>query len=207
VSLWGRLFAAGYDRMLAGTEDAGLRERRHDLLAKASGRVLEIGAGTGLNLDHYPDSVEEIVFTEPEEPMARRLRRKLAGTTRRSQVISVPAEQLPFEDDSFDTVVCTLVLCTVDDPRRAISEVARVLRPGGQFLFLEHVRADDPKVAKWQDRLARPWRAFGNGCNCNRPTPTLIGDSVLSIEEIERGELPKSPPIVRPLAIGRARAA
>jgi ubiquinone/menaquinone biosynthesis C-methylase UbiE len=207
VSLWGRVFAAAYDRMLAGTEDAGLRERRHDLLAKASGRVLEIGAGTGLNLEHYPDAVEEIVFTEPEEPMARRLRRKLAGTGRRSQVISAPAEQLPFEEDTFDTVVCTLVLCTVDDPRRAISEVARVLRPGGQFLFLEHVRADDPKVAKWQDRLVRPWRVFGNGCNCNRPTPALIGDSALSIEEIERGELPKAPPIVRPLAVGRARAA
>jgi ubiquinone/menaquinone biosynthesis C-methylase UbiE len=193
--------------MLAGTEEAGLRERRHGLLSKARGRVLEIGAGTGLNLEHYPDAVEEVVFTEPEEPMARRLERKAADSGRSIRVISAPAEKLPFEDDSFDTVVGTLVLCTVDDPGRAIAEVARVLRPGGQFLFLEHVRADDPKLAKWQDRLAGPWRMFGNGCNCNRPTPDLIGDSPLSIEEIERGELPKSPPIVRPLAIGRARAA
>ena len=158
MSLWGRVFAAVYDRMLAGAEDAGLRQRRHDLLAKARGRVLEIGAGTGLNLAHYPDAVEEIVFTEPEEPMARRLTRKLTETGRRGEVIAAPAERLPFEDDSFDTVVCTLVLCTVTDPRRALSEIARVLRPGGQFLFLEHVRADDPKLARWQDRLARPWR-------------------------------------------------
>jgi ubiquinone/menaquinone biosynthesis C-methylase UbiE len=201
------LFAAGYDRMLAGAEDAGLRERRHDLLAKANGRVLEIGAGTGLNLPHYPEDVEEIVFTEPEEPMARRLTRKLADAGRRGQVISAPAEELPFEDDSFDTVVCTLVLCTVTDPQRALSEIARVLRPGGQFLFLEHVRAEDPKLARWQDRVATPWRWFGNGCNCNRPTPSLIQDSALSLEEIERGDFPKAPPIVRPLAVGRARAA
>jgi ubiquinone/menaquinone biosynthesis C-methylase UbiE len=201
------MFAALYDRMLAGTEDAGLRERRHELLSKASGRVLEIGAGTGLNLEHYPEAVEEIVFTEPEEPMARRLSRKLEDTGRRSQVIHASAEQLPFEEGAFDTVVSTLVLCTVEDPRRALSEIARVLRPGGQFLFLEHVRADEEKLARWQDRFARPWRWFGNGCNCNRPTPSLIDESALSLEEIERGELPKSPPIVRPLAVGRARAA
>ena len=207
VSLWGRIFAACYDRMLAGAEDAGLRERRHDLLASASGCVLEIGAGTGLNLPHYPAAVDEIVFTEPEEPMARRLRRKLSEGGRRGEVVSAPAEHLPFEDDSFDTVACTLVLCTVEDPRRALSEIARVLRPGGQLLFLEHVRAEDPKLARWQDRFAVPWRWFGNGCNCNRPTPSLIQDSALSLEEIERGEFPKSPPIVRPLAIGRARAA
>jgi ubiquinone/menaquinone biosynthesis C-methylase UbiE len=207
MSLWGRLFAAGYDRMLAGSEDAGLRERRHDLLAKANGRVLEIGAGTGLNLPHYPEDVEEIVFTEPEEPMARRLKRKLADAGRRGQVIQASAEELPFEDGSFDTVVCTLVLCTVTDPQRALSEIARVLRPGGQFLFLEHVRAEDPKLARWQDRVATPWRWFGNGCNCNRPTPSLIQDSALSLEEIERGDFPKAPPIVRPLAVGRARAA
>jgi ubiquinone/menaquinone biosynthesis C-methylase UbiE len=207
MSLWGRLFAAGYDRMLAGSEDAGLRERRHDLLAKANGRVLEIGAGTGLNLPHYPEDVEEIVFTEPEEPMARRLKRKLADAGRRGQVIQASAEELPFEDGSFDTVVCTLVLCTVTDPQRALSEIARVLRPAGQFLFLEHVRAEDPKLARWQDRVATPWRWFGNGCNCNRPTPSLIQDSALSLEEIERGDFPKAPPIVRPLAVGRARAA
>ena len=207
MSLWARIFAAAYDRMLAGTEDAGLREQRHDLLAQASGRVLEIGAGTGLNLAHYPKAIEEVTFTEPEEPMARQLTRKLASAGRPSQVVSASAEQLPFEDDSFDTVVGTLVLCTVADPRRALSEIARVLRPGGQFLFLEHVRADDPKLARWQDRLARPWRWFGNGCNCNRPTPALIEDSALSIDKIERGELPKSPSIVRPLVTGRARTA
>jgi ubiquinone/menaquinone biosynthesis C-methylase UbiE len=207
MSLWGRVFAAGYDRMLAGAERAGLAERRHDLLAKANGRVLEIGAGTGLNLSHYPAAVDEIVFTEPEGPMARRLTRKLVQTGRGGEVIPAAAEALPFADDSFDTVVCTLVLCTVEDPSRALSEIARVLRPGGQLLFLEHVRADDPKLARWQDRLSGPWRWVGHGCNCNRPTTTLIQDSPLSLEEIERGEIAKVAPIVRPLAVGRARAA
>jgi ubiquinone/menaquinone biosynthesis C-methylase UbiE len=207
MSLWGRFFASCYDRFLSGSEEAGLRDHRHELLTKARGRVLEIGAGTGLNLEHYPESVKEIVFTEPEEPMARRLNRKLADAGRSGQVVQVPAEKLPFEDDSFDTVVCTLVLCTVEDPQRALSEVARILRPGGELLFLEHIRSDDPKLARWQDRLVVPWRWFGCGCNCNRPTPDLINSSPLEIEEIEHDEFPKSPPLVRPLVIGRARAA
>jgi ubiquinone/menaquinone biosynthesis C-methylase UbiE len=195
-----------YDRMLSGSEKAGLADRRHALLAQANGRVLEIGAGTGLNLAHYPQSVEEIVFTEPEEPMARRLSRKLGEARRGAQVVPASAESLPFEDDSFDTVVSTLVLCTVSDPERSLSEIARVLRPGGQFLFLEHIRAEDPKLARWQDRLVRPWRVFGQGCNPNRPTPAFIEDSSLSLEEMEIGQFPKAPPIVRPLAFGRARA-
>jgi ubiquinone/menaquinone biosynthesis C-methylase UbiE len=195
-----------YDRMLSGAEKAGLADRRRDLLAQANGRVLEIGAGTGLNLEHYPQSIEEIVFAEPEEPMARRLSRRLSEAGRSAQVVTAPAENLPFADNSFDTVVSTLVLCTVNDPQRSLSEIARVLRPGGQFLFLEHIRAEDPKLARWQDRLVRPWRAFGHGCHPNRPTPTLIEGSSLSLEEMEIGEFPKAPPIVRPLAFGRARA-
>jgi ubiquinone/menaquinone biosynthesis C-methylase UbiE len=206
MSLWGRVFAALYDKALDGSEKAGLADRRRDLLSKARGRVLEIGAGTGLNLPYYPAGVEEIVFTEPEEPMAKRLEAKLADAGRPSRVTRAPAERLPFEDDSFDTVVCTLVLCTVEDPDQAISEVARVLRPGGQFLFLEHVRADDPKLARWQDRLTGVWRKIGHGCNPNRPTPALIERSPLAVEEIEHSEFPKSPPIVRPLVTGRALA-
>src|SRR5690348_14006223 len=137
MSLYGRFFAATYDRLMAGTEKAGLRERRHDLLASASGRVLEIGAGTGANLDHYPDAVTELVLTEPEEPMARRLEAKAAESGRVVTVVRAPAESLPFPDDSFDTAVCTLVLCTVRDPERTLAELERVLKPGGTLLFLE----------------------------------------------------------------------
>jgi ubiquinone/menaquinone biosynthesis C-methylase UbiE len=206
MSLYGRIFAAMYDRMLAGTEKAGLAERRHELLASADGRVIEIGAGTGINLAHYPEGVSELVLTEPEEPMAKRLERKLAESGRSGIVVRAPAETLPFPDNSFDTAVCTLVLCTVSDPERTLSELDRVLKPGGQLLFLEHVRSDDPRLAKWQDRVAPLWRRCGHGCNCNRPTPELIRDSRFENLEVEEGELPKSPPIVRPLRVGRAIA-
>jgi ubiquinone/menaquinone biosynthesis C-methylase UbiE len=206
MSLYGRFFAATYDRLMAGTEKAGLRERRHDLLASASGRVLEIGAGTGANLDHYPDAVTELVLTEPEEPMARRLEARAAESGRIATVVRAPAESLPFPDDSFDTAVCTLVLCTVRDPERTLAELERVLKPGATLLFLEHVRSDDPGLARWQDRLAPLWRKCGHGCNPNRPTPDLIRGSGLTVVELEEGELPKAPPIVRPLRAGRASA-
>ena len=194
-----------YDRLMAGTEKAGLSDRRQALLAQAQGRVLEIGAGTGVNIQHYPVAVEEIVFTEPEEPMALRLEAKLAAAGRSGSVVRAPAEQLPFEDGSFDTVVSTLVLCTVSDPVKALAEIERVLRPGGTLLFLEHVRADDPGLARWQDRLAPAWRRFGHGCNPNRPTPDLIRRTGFGSVDLEKGQLPKAPPIVRPLVTGRAR--
>jgi ubiquinone/menaquinone biosynthesis C-methylase UbiE len=206
MSLYGRIFAAMYDRLMAGTEEAGLGDRRHELLASADGRVIEIGAGTGVNLAHYPDAVTELVLTEPEEPMAKRLESKAAAQDRPVTVVRAPAESLPFPDNSFDTAVCTLVLCTVRDPERTLSELDRVLKPGGQLLFLEHVRSDDPKLAKWQDRIAPFWRRCGHGCNCNRPTPDLIRGSRLEVVEMEEDRLPKAPPIVRPLRVGRAVA-
>jgi ubiquinone/menaquinone biosynthesis C-methylase UbiE len=206
MSLYGRIFAAMYDRMMAGTEEAGLGDRRRELLASADGRTIEIGAGTGVNLAYYPDAVTDLVLTEPEEPMAKRLETKAATQPRPATVVRAPAESLPFPDNSFDTAVCTLVLCTVRDPERTLSELDRVLKPGGQLLFLEHVRSDDPQLAKWQDRIAPFWRRFGHGCNCNRPTPELIRGSRLEVMEMEEDRLPKAPPIVRPLRVGRAIA-
>jgi ubiquinone/menaquinone biosynthesis C-methylase UbiE len=203
---WGRGFAALYDRMLAGTEDAGLRDRRRELLSEAEGATLELGAGTGLNLDLYPAAVTELVLTEPSEHMARRLRERAAAEARAVEVVESPAERLPFPDDRFDTVVGTLVLCTVDDPARTLAEVNRVLRPGGRLLFLEHVRSDDPRVARWQDRLERPWRFMGAGCHCNRDTPATLEASPLRVERLDHGMLPKAPPIVRPLILGDARS-
>jgi ubiquinone/menaquinone biosynthesis C-methylase UbiE len=203
MSLWGRIFAVGYDRFMAGTEKAGLADRRHELLADARGRVLEIGAGTGANLEHYTDAVTELVLTEPEEPMARRLEHKAAAHGKPVSVVRAPAESLPFPDDSFDTAVCTLVLCTVRDPQKSLAEIHRVLKPGGRLLFLEHVRSEDPKVAKWQDRIAPIWRPVGHGCNCNRPTSEFIKGSFESVE-VEHDEMPRAPAIFRPLRVGRA---
>jgi ubiquinone/menaquinone biosynthesis C-methylase UbiE len=205
MSLWGRIFAAGYDRFMAGTEKAGLRDRRAALVGNASGRVLEIGAGTGANFELYGDAVSELVLTEPEAPMAKRLERNVAASGRQVEVVRAPAEQLPFPDDSFDTVVCTLVLCTVGDQQKALAEIRRVLRPGGQLLFLEHVRAEDPKIAKWQDRITPVWRRVGHGCHPNRATSELIRGSFEAVD-VENDEMPKAPSVFRPLRIGRAIA-
>jgi ubiquinone/menaquinone biosynthesis C-methylase UbiE len=204
VSLYGRLFAAMYDRMMAGTEEAGLADMRRELLADARGDVVEIGAGTGANLQYYGSVADRLVLTEPEEPMVQRLRRHAASNGSPAEVVQAPAEALPFPDDSFDTAVTTLALCTVEDQDRAIGELRRVLRPGGRLLFLEHVRSDDPKLARWQDRLLPLWRAFGHGCNCNRATGDSIRRAGFEMQELVPGSLPKAPPLARPLIRGRA---
>lgn len=206
MSLWGRMFAAGYDTFQATMERNFMGQLRDDMLADARGRAVEIGAGTGVNLEHYPRSIDELVCTEPEEPMAKRLRRKAEQSGLDVSVVHAPAERLPFEDDSFDTAVATLVLCTVTDPARSLAELARVLRPGGRLIFIEHVRAQEPGLAKWQDRLHPLWVRFGHGCHCNRPTFETIEASPLRIETHRRGRIPKAPPIVRPLLTGVAVA-
>jgi ubiquinone/menaquinone biosynthesis C-methylase UbiE len=201
---WGRFFAAMYDRSLKATEESGLREMRRELLAGAGGRVIEIGAGTGVNLGLYPAAVGDLVVVEPDPHMARRLRSKLAGSGRAAEVVEAPAERLPFADDSFDTAVATLVLCTIPDPGAALAEAARVLKPGGHLLFVEHVRAEGPGLARWQDRLEKPWRFLGDGCHCNRDTVAAIAASRFEIDQLERGRMPKAPPIVSPLIRGSA---
>lgn len=201
---WGRLFAAMYDRGLKATEDAGLREMRREALAAARGRTIDLGAGTGANLELYPDAVGELILAEPDPHMAKHLREKLAKSERRAELIEAGAEKLPFEDSSFDTAVFTLVLCTVPDPKAALAEAARILKPGGKLLFVEHVRAEDAGLARWQDRLEGPWRFLADGCHCNRDTVANIEASEFTVEQVESDQLPKAPPIVRPLVRGSA---
>jgi ubiquinone/menaquinone biosynthesis C-methylase UbiE len=202
------IFARFYDRMTAGVERGGLAEMRRELLGSASGRVLELGAGTGRNLQHYTDAVTELVMTEPDPHMARRLRERLAsepGAAGAPSVIEASAEQLPFDDGSFDVVVATLVLCTVPDPLRSLSEARRVLVEGGRLLYIEHVRSRRPGLALWQDRLRRPWGFVAAGCHPNRDTGQLLADSGFWIDSLEHGKLPKAPPLVRPMIRGTAR--
>ena len=200
------LFASLYDRMSAGVEAAGLRALRERLLAGATGRVLEIGAGTGANLPFYGEAVETITVAEPEGPMARRLAQRVRDTPRAIELVQAPAERLPLDSAQFDTVVSTLVLCTVDDQARALSEVRRVLKPGGRLLFIEHVRSDDPRLAAWQDRLNRVNRFMACGCNCNRSTLEAIRAAGFEIATLDRTTLPKAPPFVRPLIVGVAES-
>jgi ubiquinone/menaquinone biosynthesis C-methylase UbiE len=133
--------------------------------------------------------------------MSAQLRKKT-----NTPVVDAPAERLPFDDDSFDTVALTLVLCTVPDPVAALREIDRVLKPGGRFLFLEHVRSEKPGLARWQDRLETPWRWFGDGCHCNRDTLAAIEASPLEVDGAERGTMPKALPLVKPMVRGSARA-
>jgi ubiquinone/menaquinone biosynthesis C-methylase UbiE len=206
MSLSGRLFACVYDRMTAATEAAGLRAHRERLLRTASGRVLEIGAGTGANLPFYGESVAAITVAEPEAPMARRLERRIREQPRPVELVQAPAEQLPFAAGQFDTVVSTLVLCTVGDQGRVLRELGRVLTPGGRLLFIEHVRSDEPRLAAWQDRLNGLSRIVAHGCNCNRSTVDAIRDAGFTITSLKRDQLPKAPPFVRPLVIGTAES-
>ena len=200
---WLRILALAYDPFLWLGEIAGMRRRRSALLGGARGRVVEIGAGTGLNVAHYPDGIAELVFIEPDPAMRRRLARRLQRHGRVARIVDATAERLPLADASVDTVVSTLVLCTVNDPEHALREIARVLRPGGQLLFIEHVRASSRFLAACQDNLLQPWRRFAGGCRCNRPTVELMracGFAVAADDVVWRG----MPAIVHPLMVGRA---
>jgi ubiquinone/menaquinone biosynthesis C-methylase UbiE len=199
-----RLFAALYDTVCKGSEAAGMREERRQLLATAGGATIEIGAGTGLNLEHYPEAVTRLVLAEPDRHMAARLRRRARALGRAVEVVDAPAERLPFPDASFDTAVVTLVLCSVPNQEVALAEIARVLKPNGRLLFLEHVRSADPQVAKRQDRL-RPLCKTIAGCNPNRDTLAAIERSTLAVESVRHGEMPKAPRFERPMIVGTAR--
>lgn len=203
-TVWNRVFAVVYDPFLWWGERATLGALRAGLLARAAGRTVEVGGGTGLNLRHYPDGLDELVVTEPEPAMRARLGRRAPRPGQRVSVVGAPAERLPFADASVDTVVSTLVLCTVDEPADALREFVRVLRPGGRLLFLEHVRSDSPRLARRQDRFEKPWRRFAAGCRCNRATVDAIRASGLDLESLTSDSWRGMPSFVRPLAVGVA---
>ena len=203
MSLRDSLFAMTYDRQIARAEEAGLRDMRKRLLAGAKGKVIEIGGGTGANLRWYGSEVESLTVTEPVTPMVRRLERHVAELGSSATVLRAPAEDLPFEAGAFDVAVSTLVLCGVDDQPRALRELRRVLRPGGTLLFFEHVRSDDPKRARQQDKLNWLNRIVVR-CDCNRPTLDMMRQAGFTVAEVEHTELPKAPPFVRPAIVGTA---
>jgi ubiquinone/menaquinone biosynthesis C-methylase UbiE len=178
---------------------------REALLSAAKGDVLEIGGGTGANLSFYNGAVGTLTITEPEKPMVRRLEKHIRESELEAKLLRAPAEDLPFNDESFDVVVSTLVLCTVDDQSRALREVRRVLRPGGKLLFIEHVRSDDEKVARWQDRLLPLNVRLLHGCHCNRPTLAGIRAAGFEVTQIDHGTITHAPPFIRPLIVGVAK--
>jgi SAM-dependent methyltransferase len=202
---WARTFATVYDPFLWAGERTGLREQRTRLLERSTGCTIEIGAGTGLNLPHYPDDLDELIVAEPDAAMRKQLARRSSSLNRPVRLVDAPAERLPFPDASVDTVVSTFVLCTVDAPDLALQEIMRVLHPGGRLLFIEHVRSESPRLARWQDRLAGPWQRFARGCRCNRATSELMTACGFELEGLREARWRAMPPIVRPLVVGVAR--
>jgi ubiquinone/menaquinone biosynthesis C-methylase UbiE len=211
--LWS--YAFFFDIISGPVERAGLTARRSELLSRAVGVTVEIGAGTGLNLSHYPAAVSSLVLVEPDPAMRRRLGRRAAGQRRRPwrkrragcphdvKIIGSAAEQLPFTDGLFDTAVVTFALCSVADQQMALDEIARILAPYGRLLFLEHVRSADSRIAARQDRRPFPYALIG--CHPNRDTLRQIEASPLEVESVWRDEVPRAPEIERPMIAGVAR--
>jgi ubiquinone/menaquinone biosynthesis C-methylase UbiE len=203
--LFQRLDAALYDRFTARLEQEVLSAHRRRVLQHARGQVLDVGAGTAANLPHYPSGVEQVVLLDPHPGMLARAAARSASLHVSAAIQLGSAEHLPFGDASFETVVCTLSLCTVKDVPTALKEAARVLRLTGRLLVLEHVRSADPSLARWQDRLAPLQRLFANGCNPNRDTLSAIRQAGFDFEWLDTFDEARMPqPIIRPLLLGSA---
>jgi ubiquinone/menaquinone biosynthesis C-methylase UbiE len=201
------IFARMYRRFAVTAEAKGGSAHRDELLAGVSGRVIEVGAGHGLNFSHYPSNVGEVTAVEPEAYLREGAIEAAARAPVSIKVVDGVADALPFEDGSFDVGVASLVLCSVADQPAALAELHRVLRPGGELRFYEHVRAEEPRLARLQDRADRVWPILGGGCHCNRDTLSAIGRAGFVVEEVRsfrfRPCLVAAP--VVPHIIGRAR--
>jgi ubiquinone/menaquinone biosynthesis C-methylase UbiE len=182
-------------------------EYRRRVLAAARGQVLEIGFGTGLNLECYPDQVERLTLLDVDRLLPRRVQKRIAATSFPVEMAFLDAARLPFADASFDVVVSTWTLCTIPDVASALTEVRRVLRPGGEFLFLEHGRSEDPHVARRQDRWNGVQKFVGCGCNLNRPIDDLVSAAGLKIAQLDRFQMPGMPKIGAAHYLGAARHA
>lgn len=221
-----RLFVGGYAAIQRRSERAGMREIRRGLVADAHGTVLEIGAGTGLNLSHYGPAVDELLLVEPAPAMRAALRRaagdrgtegdpRTMGDRRadgdpgtegergtddppRVRIVDGTGERLPADDGSVDVVVATFVLCSVADPAAVVREAVRVLRPGGLYLGLEHVLGDQPVLARAQHLVAPAWRFAARGCRCDQDAEALLRSSPLSVERAAAFRGPRQPWPVRP---------
>jgi len=200
------LMASIYDRFMQPGEEACVGEWRRELLAETRGGVLEVGAGTGLNLPHYPSSVHDLVLCEPDAHMRRKLERRVRERTGLpvSEVVDAEAEDLPFTDGSFDCVVGTLVLCSVGHPARALSEIRRVLRPGGTFVFLEHVADEDPEHLAWQRRIEPVWKRLAGNCHLQRRTCHSIEEAGFAFARLQRDRMQPALPFVRSTIRGHA---
>lgn len=202
------LFARIFDRMAARTEEQGASEHRERLLTGLSGRVIEVGAGNGLNFSHYPATVNAVLAIEPEDYLRGRAELAAQRASVPIRVVDGLANRLPAEDASFDAAVASLVLCSVPDPAAALAEIRRVLRPAGELRFYEHVLAEERGLARLQNAVTWFWPLLGGGCQPNRSTVQTIGRAGFEIERCDRFAFRPSPIMlpVTPHVIGAARA-
>jgi ubiquinone/menaquinone biosynthesis C-methylase UbiE len=199
--------AALYDRIMRPIEDGCLADWRGQLLAPLSGRVLEIGAGTGKSLPAYPSAVTSLTLAEPDRHMRALLRREVESRGVEADIVDAPAEHLPFPDGSFNAVVSSLVLCSVNDQADVLKEIRRVLAPEGRFVFVEHVAATNrPRRLKWQRRIEPVWRRLVGNCHLTRSTEDAIASCGFTLIDIERESLRGAPPFIRPSIRGTAVA-
>jgi ubiquinone/menaquinone biosynthesis C-methylase UbiE len=190
-------FAAVYDRLMSSAERSFMKGVREEIAGGAGGRVLELGAGTGANFAYYGLDADEVFAIEPDPYMLDRARRRADEASRPIDLRQAPAEEIPFEDASFDTVVSTLVMCSVDDPARALSEARRVLKPSGKLRLYDHVRYEHAFGAFWQDLAAPVWSYFGGGCHPNRDIAALVREAGFEFEQLELTKpVPPLPPMI-----------
>lgn len=198
-----RWFAAWYPTMMGRVERNGQAALRRDQLAAARGRVLEIGAGSGLSVPNYPHTVDELVLVEPNPAFRRRLAEMVDRPPGRVSIIDADGHNLPFPDASFDTVTASLVFCSIDDPAPVLAEIHRVLKPGGRFLFHEHVRGRGVRGVV-QDLLTPLQRRLADGCRPNRDFEALLAASPLDVVAVVHERMPTAIPTIVPLVIGTA---
>ncbi len=171
-----------------------LMKQREKVIPLASGRVLEIGIGTGLNLSYYQaDKVEKLIGLDPSEDSWQLAAKRAEQVSFPLEFVGLPGEQIPLEDESIDTVVVTYALCTIPEPVSALEGMRRVLKPGGRLLFSEHGRAPDANVRKWQDRINPLWKKIAGGCNLNRDIPDLLTQGGFTVSEMDTIYLPGTP--------------
>ncbi len=190
------------DKLASGPDADKFRVR---VLSEARGNVLDVGFGTGLNAPHYPGSVERVVALEPNPGAEKLARKRIAAARVEIELVLASGEALPFEDASFDTVVTTLVLCSIPDVERASREIRRVLKPGGRYLFMEHGLADDASVQKWQQRLNGIQKVVAGGCHLNRPIRSIVEGAGFVLENVDQFYFPKAPRFAGYMTLASAR--
>jgi ubiquinone/menaquinone biosynthesis C-methylase UbiE len=178
---------------------------RGRVVSAAEGRVLEIGIGSGLNLPFYGRTVQQVIGLEPSPKLLAMARRAAGAQARAVELIKGSAECIPFDRASVDTVVTTWTLCSIPDASRALTEMRRVLKPGGRLLFVEHGRAPEPNVVWWQDRLTPAWKCVGGGCHLNRAIAELIESAGFAFERLQTGYMRGGPRAVAFMYEGSAR--